>query len=127
MDGIKLVASDLWHFVEDGFGDMIKSLKDDWNTFKSFFGMGVSANVSANMTSSSNAANVAPSTAAASASPSFAATNKAPTGMSQNIITINQTLPPGTTQETAAAARSATSSSAGEAFNAMARKAGQAS
>lgn len=127
MDGIKLVASDLWHFVEDGFGDMIKSLKDDWNTFKSFFGMGVSANVSANMTSSSNAANVTPSTAAASASPSFAATNKAPTGMSQNIITINQTLPPGTTQETAAAAKSATSSSAGEAFNAMARKAGQAS
>jgi hypothetical protein len=79
------------------------------------------------MGSSSASSGVTPSTAAASASPSFAATNKAPTGMSQNIITINQTLPPGTTQETAAAARSATMDAGGDAFNAMARKAGQAS
>jgi len=98
------------------FGNIKGAALKGFEYLKSLVGMG----------SSSATEGVSPQAAASSASPSFAATNKAPTGMSQNIITINQTLPPGTPQETASAAKTATASSAGEAFNAMARKAGQA-
>lgn len=99
------------------FGNIKGAALKGFEYLKSLVGMG----------SSSATAGVSPQAAASSASPSFASTNKAPSGMSQNIITINQTLPAGTAQETAAAARSATMDAGGDAFNAMARKAGQAS
>lgn len=82
----------LWTSVTDGFFAMIESLKTAWANFKSFFTSGVNANVTATTVAGSNNPN-GPMGGARS--------------FGQN-VTIHQTLPPGSTPETAAAAKGAT-------------------
>lgn len=87
------VAAKTWASVTDGFLSMVNKLKEYWNDFKSFFGMGASTNITAGKA------------AGAASSPS----GVAGAGSTSNAnVTINQELPPGTTKETADAAKSAT-------------------
>ena len=83
----------MWESITEGFFSMIDSLKQAWTDFKSFFTGGVNANVTA-------------STVAGAASSAGGTGYSAPIG-GQN-VTINQTLPPGSTPEVAAAAKGAT-------------------
>jgi len=91
-DEVTVFMADLWASITMGFFTMIEGLKSAWANFKSFFTGGVNANVTA-------------STVAGAAS--SAGGTGAPSGAGQN-VTINQTLPPGSTPETAAAAKGAT-------------------
>ena len=87
------IAAKTWTSISDGFLGMVNTLKGYWNDFKSFFGVGVSTNI--------NAGKVAG--AASSAGGVAGAGNQTNAN-----VTINQELPPGTTKETADAAKSAT-------------------
>lgn len=115
-----------WDRVAKGFSGMVDKLKGYWNAFKSFFGMKVDATVGAasaepdkpnsglvpNLVRPAQPA-VTPATAASAAS--------SPSGVpvaggnSSVVIKIDQTLPPGTSAETAQAARDAVN----QAFNAL--------
>lgn len=85
------IMSDVWKSITDQFEVMIGKLKSGWNSFKSSIGIGTSVDASV-------VAGAATSAGGTGAS--------APLG-GQN-ITVNQTLPPGTAPETAAAAKGAT-------------------
>lgn len=91
-DEVMAFMTTLWTSITDGFFAMIESLKTAWANFKSFFTSGVNANVTATTVAGSNNPN-GPMGGARS--------------FGQN-VTINQTLPPGSTPETAAAAKGAT-------------------
>lgn len=95
-DEVFKFMSELWDSITAGFFAMIDSITAAWGKFKSFFTSGVNANVSA--TTVAGAASSAGGTGAVA-------------GNNQN-VTINQTLPPGTAPETAAAAKGATEQAA---------------
>lgn len=91
-DEVSVFMADLWKSITDGFFSMIEKLSNAWTNFKSFFTGGVNANVTA-------------TTAAGASNPN------GPMGGARSFgqnVTINQTLPPGSTPETAAAAKGAT-------------------
>lgn len=94
--GMKDIAAKVWESLVSGFTYAIDAIKDKWNSFKSLFGMGVSTTISA-------------STAAGAAS----APSGVPTGGGATNIEINQTLPPGTSEQTAKAAKEATQQAMG--------------
>lgn len=85
-------VGEAWDSITAGFFAMIDKIKKAWSNFKSFFSSGVNANVSA--------------TTVAGAASSAGGTGGAPLG--GQVVNINQTLPPGSTPETAAAAKGAT-------------------
>lgn len=89
---IKNIASETWKSVTDGFFSMVNKLKGYWNDFKSFFGLGASTTITAGKVA--GAASSASGVAGAGA------------GANMN-VTVNQELPPGTTKETADAAKNA--------------------
>lgn len=90
--------------IANDFSAMVDKLKGYWNSFKSFFGMKVSTEVGAT-SPTSLAPRVAPSTAAGAASSAGGVPAAAQGG--SVVFTVNQTLPPGTPQETANAAQTA--------------------
>ena len=87
------IAAKTWTSISDGFLGMVNTLKGYWNDFKSFFGVGVSTNITAGKVAG----------AASSASGVAGAGNQTNAN-----VTINQELPPGTSKETADAAKAAT-------------------
>ena len=89
---ISKIASETWKSVTDGFFSMVNKLKGYWNDFKSFFGLGASTTITAGKVAG-----------AASSASGVAGTG---TGANMN-VTVNQELPPGTTKETADAAKNA--------------------
>lgn len=109
---MQLAASVAWASISDGFYTMVNRLKGYWDGFKSFFGVGLSSTIS-------------PSVAAGAAA-SSGGVGGVGGGQQTSNITINQTLPPGTTAETAAAAKNATAQAAkGESGEKFARMAAQ--
>jgi tape measure domain-containing protein len=105
--GIKDIASNVWDGIAGGFNAMVNKLKGYWNSFKSFFGMKVDTTLGA----SSGVPVVTPTVAAGAA---VAGGGVAGAGSS---VVINQTLPPGTTAETAQAAKDATQRAVDSAFD----------
>lgn len=93
MDAIYNLSIGNWEGVADAFKRMVDKLKGYWDSFKQFFGAEVNTNVTS--------ANVSPATAGAAAASAGGVGG-------QQVVTINQTLPPGTPQETAEAAKGAT-------------------
>lgn len=100
MGFIKQIATDAWNWITDGFNSMIGKLKDGWNSFKSFFGMGAETTI--NATTSGGIASVAPATAAGIRNAPV--TNN--TGVSQN-NTFQFQMPAGSTQQQVDALRGA--------------------
>jgi len=113
---IKTNTLEFWEYIKSIFtwDNLFAGLKSAWEKAKSLVGLGTETSV-----------NVTPATAAgAAASPS--GVPGVGGGSTQN-VTVNQTLPPGTTKETADAARSATVQAVKSADNTqMARQMGQA-
>ena len=105
--------------VDTIFGGIVDAAKRGWEFLKSLFGIGVSANVNANTPA------VTPAVAAGAASSAGgvqAPANNAPTAN----VNVYQTLPPGTTAETAAAASDATTNAIRAAgLESLARQMGQ--
>lgn len=108
-DAVKSIVTD------SIYGGIVWAAKKGWEFLKSLFGFGVSADVNVNqpkpITMGMTGASVASSTVAGAA----ASPNGVPIGGGGVNVTVNQTLPPGTPQETANAAQSAVT----QAFNAM--------
>lgn len=103
---IKDIATGNWSEIANDFGAMVDRLKSYWNSFKSFFGVGVSTTIGASaMPAAPAAPAISPATVAGAASPSGGIV--APSTGNSVVIKIDQTLPPGTTAETAQAARDA--------------------
>jgi tape measure domain-containing protein len=100
---LKNIATLNFSGIADDFSAMVDKLKGYWNSFKSFFGMGVSTTVGANVTKP-NAVSPATVAGAASSPNGVPVTN---TNNAPMTFTVNQTLPPGTPQETADAAKGA--------------------
>lgn len=112
MGWIKEAASGAWSFVSDQFMAMVDKIKGYWNSFKSFFGMGVSTTIST-------------ATAAGAASSAGGVPTAAAGG--NTTIQINQELPPGTPEETRQAAYNGTKQAmADNEMAKFARQAGQA-
>lgn len=106
------LATGNWKGVADGFMKMVDKIKGYWNSFKSFFGMGVSTTIST-------------ATAAGAASSASGVPTAAPGG--NTTIQINQELPPGTPEETRQAAYNGTKQAmADNEMAKFARQAGQA-
>lgn len=101
---MKNIATLNFDGIAKDFSAMVDKLKGYWNSFKSFFGIGVSTTVGANATAGSQAVTPAKVAGAAAAHGGVPVTNNQGGAMT---FTVNQTLPPGTPQETADAARSA--------------------
>lgn len=101
---MKNIATLNFDGIAKDFSAMVDKLKGYWNSFKSFFGMGVSTTVGANAAAGSPAVTPAKVAGAAAAPGGVPVTNNQGGTMT---FTVNQTLPPGTPQETADAARSA--------------------
>jgi len=123
--GIKIAeyAKGIWDSVAGGFSAMVEKISGYWNAFKSFFGMGVTTTITA-AANAQQATNIAPSTVAGAAS---AASGVPSYGAGPSLaVTVNQTLPPGTTAETAAAAKDATMQAAPDSFAAFSRQMAQA-
>jgi len=89
-DQIAELFSSMWDAGLASFYTMVDSIKAGLDSVKSFFGFGAS---------------VTPATAAGAAT---SAGGTGSTATAQQSVTINQTLPPGTTPETAAAAKAGT-------------------
>jgi len=89
-DDIIKIFEDTWNSVSSGFMSMIEKIKAGWNAAKSFLGFGTTV------------------TAQAAAGAATSAGGTGSTATAQQSVTINQTLPPGTTPETAAAAKAGT-------------------
>jgi hypothetical protein len=115
MGWIKEAASGAWKFVSDQFMAMVEKIKGYWDSFKSFFGTGVSA------TLAHNPAAVNPASVAAFGLPAAG-------GNGGNVHNeIHQTLPPGTPEETRQAAYNGTKQAlADNEMSRFARQAGQA-
>ena len=117
---IKNIATLNFQGISDDFSKMVDKLKGYWNSFKSFFGMKVSTEIGAN--NRGIAPPMAPSTVAGAAA--------APAGVrgvgggAPINFTVNQELPPGTPQETAAAAKNASQQAFSE-LDKFARQIGQ--
>lgn len=105
--GIKDIASGVWDSVAGGFNAMVNKLKGYWNSFKSFIGMKVDTTIGA----SSGVPVVTPTVAAG------AAVSAGGVAGGNSSVVINQTLPPGTTAETAQAAKDATQRAVDSAFD----------
>jgi hypothetical protein len=130
-DIIAGIATGNWDRIAKGFYGMVEKLKGYWNSFKSFFGMKVETTVGANSDASvakqDNSAiqpalryqpsmpSVAPAVAA-SAAVSSGGVVPVTQSASQSVV-INQNLPPGTSAETAQAARDATQRAIDSAFD----------
>lgn len=99
-DDIKKFISNIWDGILSGFRSMVDGLMAYWQRFKSFWGIGASTSLNVNGTATNVTAPAAPN-----AVQYPGATGS--TGGNTN-VTINQTLPPGSTPEVAAAARGAT-------------------
>lgn len=105
------IALKTWTGITGGFYEMVNKLKSYWNDFKSLFSIGVSTSITAGKV------------AGAASSPSGVG------GFSGNNplnVTVNQTLPPGTTAETKEAAKNATIQALQWDNSAVARQMGQA-
>jgi hypothetical protein len=89
-DEVTQIMADVWSSITERFDFMINGLRDGWNKFKSSLGF---------------SASISPSVVAGAAS-SAGGTGSAQLG--GMVVNINQELPPGTPQETAAAAAKAT-------------------
>ena len=97
---LKNIATLNFGGIADDFLAMVEKLKGYWNSFKSFFGMGVSTTVGANVNKPNAVSPATVAGAAASANGVPTSTTNAPM-----TFTVNQTLPPGSPQETQDAAR----------------------
>lgn len=106
-DIIAGIATGNWDRVAKGFYGMVEKLKGYWNSFKSFFGMKVDTTIGA----AGGTPIVTPTVAAGAA---VAAGGVA--GGNSSVV-INQNLPPGTTAETAQAAKDATQRAIDSAFD----------
>lgn len=106
---IKDTAIDSWNSISDKFLGMVDKIKGYWNSFKSFFGMGVSTTI--------DTATAAGAATAGGGVPTSA------TGGTAN-ITINQQLPPGSPPEVQQAAYKGTMQASKE-LDLVARQAGQ--
>lgn len=111
---LKNIATLNFDGISDDFSKMVDKLKGYWNSFKSFFGMKVSTDIEANgkpvMQRPQIPIGPTPSQLVTPATLAGAAT--APAGVPMMAgqgapvtVTVNQTLPPGTPQETADAAK----------------------
>lgn len=100
-DQIKAFGSKIWDSIVESFESMITKLKGYWTSFKEFFTGKVSTNVDVNGEPLQAPNRRSYQAAAANA----AAANSERGGTS---VVVNQTLPPGTPAETAAAASAAT-------------------
>lgn len=106
------LATGNWKGVSDGFMKMVEKIKGYWNSFKSFFGMGVSTTIDA-------------TTAAGAASSASGVPTRGAGGTAN--VTVNQTLPPGTSAEVAQSAKAMTERAGEASFDKFSRQAAQAS
>lgn len=119
---IKNIATLNFTGISDDFSKMVDKLKGYWSSFKSFFGAKVSTDISAN----SRPGNMVSMATVAGAASSPGGVPMAPTQGAPVSMTVNQTLPPGTPQETAGAAKTATERAISEfTGGALARQMGQ--
>lgn len=106
------LATGNWKGVADGFMKMVDKIKGYWSSFKSFFGMGVSTTIDA-------------TTAAGAASSASGVPTRGAGGTTN--VTVNQTLPPGTSAEVAQSAKAMTERAGEASFDKFSRQAAQAS
>lgn len=101
---IQKFVSGVWDSVLSGFRSMVDGLMSYWQKFKDFWGIGTSTSLTVNgQNASVSPAGLPPNTMA------YPANNSA---SNSTIVQINQTLPPGSTPEMAAAAYNATEQAA---------------
>lgn len=103
--------------VDSIYGGMVWAAKKGWAFIKSLFGLGLSPDIDFSSPSVKPMQSAIPSVSSATLAGAAAAPNGVPTaaGNSSVVIKIDQTLPPGTSAETAQAARD----SVNQAFNAL--------
>lgn len=115
---VQTFVQGVWDGVLNGFRSMVDGLMSYWQKFKDFWGFGASTSLTVN----GQGASVSPMSAPPNAMQYPAANNSS----NSTIVNINQTLPPGSTLETASAAYNATEQAVGGFYeDSIARRLGQ--